>query len=310
MRSRLVLITLGGALLVAPAALALVQLDVQQALQEKLAPLGLDLADSTAEEPVQPWTRVVINATQILVDDTPLPFALQTGPRGRLEIPSSEKRGQLVTTLYEELLQRHEVGVGLAALTSGASGYGELLVVADHHTPFELLRDVMYTAGQAQFGRYGLVVDNPWTEGLALVPVHLPMIAPPPPPGAMEEEPALDLTVSITDHGHEVRGSGRLRELGDARIICRGGGACAGPGDYDWEQLSARLQAIKTRFPHEVVAHVAPEADVDLEVIVRTADALRWGPVLDPQASHALWTQWQGSRSDLFPALVITGGAL
>ncbi len=307
MRTGWWLVPTGLALLVAPVSLAVTDGRVQQTLQERLASLSVQLADSTAEEPVSPWTRITITSSQILIDDTPLPFSLQSGNRGRVRIPDSAKRGQLVTSLYQALLHRYEVGAGLAAITSGASGHGQILIAAHQDLPYSVLREVLYTAGQAQYHRFDLVVHNPWRDGLSVVPVQLPRIGPPRDPSLVDEQPPIHLSVAITDRGHEVRASGLL-DLEDGHIPCRGGGACAGPGDYDWVQLSARLHAIKLRYPAEVSAIVVPGAEVEVEVIVRTTDALHWGPWMDRQASHATWSQWCSSRSELFPSLVIAGG--
>jgi len=301
----------GGLALVGPAALAETDDPVQSTLRgfvERLAPEGLNLADSTSEHELGGFVRVAVTRQHVYVDDEQLPLTLGTDAQGRPTIPDAEKRGQLVSRLYDALLERFEARRGLDVITSGASGLGEVLLVFDRGLPFSVVREVMYTAGQAQYGRLHLAVFHPWQDRLTTVPVGLPSIGPPPRQPEVDEEPPLNLAVLITDQGHRVLGADPI--LGVASTVaCLGKGPCAGPADYDWARLADALRQVKEAHPGETEVIVVPESQVSVEVLVRTADTCRWAPALGTDAPEVEWESWCQDRTDLFSELIVAGGA-
>jgi biopolymer transport protein ExbD len=80
--------------------------------------------------------------------------------RPTFRVADSEKKGQLITELFEELLEKAEEQKQIASETGleEAKFKGQLLLQCDRELPFELIREVMYTAGQAQFGEFKFVV--------------------------------------------------------------------------------------------------------------------------------------------------------
>ena len=73
-----------------------------------------------------------------------------------------ELKGALLPSLYDYLV--NEVEHKETVLTANEVGFpfsGRLLIAAHPKAPFRLVRDVLYTAGQAQFGQFGFLVDDP-----------------------------------------------------------------------------------------------------------------------------------------------------
>ncbi|MEL6350032.1 MAG: hypothetical protein AAFV53_43425, partial [Myxococcota bacterium] len=75
-------------------------------------------------------------------------------------VPDDEKRGQSITKLYDRLLEKAEAAKALSERSSrsDAEFKGRILLQVDRTMPFNVLREVMYTAGQAQFGEFKFVV--------------------------------------------------------------------------------------------------------------------------------------------------------
>ncbi len=105
---------------------------------------------STAPENIVPSVQVLISKTAILVDQ-----------RKILEVAD----GRIVTAepanayapLSQALTSRKEV-IDAIALRGGSPFDGNLMIVADEDTPYDLISNVLYHAGKAQFTSYRLVV--------------------------------------------------------------------------------------------------------------------------------------------------------
>jgi hypothetical protein len=105
-----------------------------------------------------------VTKRQILVEGEPI-TALEQRPNesGQMVsfVPDSDKKGQLIDELYNRLLeaaeQAKEIGVTFSGIED-AQFKGQIMLQCDHSLPFSLIREVMYTAGQAQFGEFKFVV--------------------------------------------------------------------------------------------------------------------------------------------------------
>ena len=75
-------------------------------------------------------------------------------------VPEDEKKGQLITRLYDRLLEKAEDAKQLADMTGSDEHEfkGRILLQCDKTLPFAVIREVMYTAGQAQFSEFRFVV--------------------------------------------------------------------------------------------------------------------------------------------------------
>jgi biopolymer transport protein ExbD len=77
------------------------------------------------------------------------------------KVADSDKKGQLISDLYEKLLEKAETAKDQAQNLETIDGMGfkgQIMLQCDRSLPFSLIREVMYTAGQAQFGEFKFVV--------------------------------------------------------------------------------------------------------------------------------------------------------
>ncbi len=134
--------------------------DISVAASDELA-----LPTSTAEKPPGVAVNLVITKSNIVVDGleilrlTKVPDEENPGQE-ILAVPEDEKKGQLITRLYDRLLEKAEDAKQLSELTQNTEHdfKGQMLLQCDKKLPFSVLREVMYTAGQAQFSEFRFVV--------------------------------------------------------------------------------------------------------------------------------------------------------
>jgi biopolymer transport protein ExbD len=105
---------------------------------------------STAPENMMPSVQVLISKTAILVDQVKV-----------IEITGGELVAEDSKNAYAPLAQalnsRKEV-IDAIALQGGSPFDGNLMIVADEDTPYQLVSSVLYHAGKAQFTSYRLIV--------------------------------------------------------------------------------------------------------------------------------------------------------
>jgi biopolymer transport protein ExbD len=125
----------------------------------------LQLPSSSAQKAPELAVNLVVAKNQIVVDGVPV-LNLTEVPdddnpgQALIAVPEDEKRGQSITKLYDRLLEKAEAAKSLGA-QSGTQEFdfkGRILLQVDRSMPFSVLREVMYTAGQAQFGEFKFVV--------------------------------------------------------------------------------------------------------------------------------------------------------
>jgi len=73
------------------------------------------------------------------------------------QVGEQDKRGTLITPLFDALKAAADQAKA-NAVTTGGKFNGRLLLQCDRDIPFSLVREVMYTAGQAQFAEFKFVV--------------------------------------------------------------------------------------------------------------------------------------------------------
>jgi hypothetical protein len=289
---------------------------------------GLVLPESTAERLPVLRCHVLIGQQRIAVDGVHLlvldPVSDDDGVE-QMAVPDDQKRGQLIMPLYDLLLEKREYEKArqdgwrsLAVLTQRPDLVpdGELLISVDVDTPFSVVREVLYTAGQAQYGSFRLVTHNPWQDALRTIEVDLPAIGPH--PDAYEREYGLNLTIVVTAQGLDVIGvdgvlvhygvvdaSGPERPLA---LPCSSGELCVDIDDYDWVEFARVLGIIKDEYPDDPQYIVVPDGDVPYEVIVRVLDIARWSPHVPMDADTDEWEQWRVLRQPLFPWPIVAGG--
>jgi len=111
---------------------------------------------STAQTDVQAAVTITVTAGEILVDNRPI-VDLKTG--GLPADPQGGGRSAVIPSLFEALQER---AAHLKTLEErgGTPFDGRLLLVADKDAPYRLVTAVLYTAGQAHFSQYRLVVQK------------------------------------------------------------------------------------------------------------------------------------------------------
>ena len=132
----------------------------------------LELPSSTSQKAAEMAVNVIVSRKWITVDGQPIadetgqPLELETvnDPENPgetiMKIPEQYLRGQLIGLLHTVLQEKAKAGQAMGELTwRDELGFQvRVLLQADHRLPFEIVRQVMYTAGQAQFGEFRFVV--------------------------------------------------------------------------------------------------------------------------------------------------------
>lgn len=123
----------------------------------------LEIPSSTATREIEASVSLVVTARQILVDGEPTVKLEQVQSDSGMtvsEIGAEDKKGALVTDLYEKLLEKAEEAkeAGKSLDSEDTKFKGKILLQCDRRLPFSLIREVMYTAGQAQFSEFKFVV--------------------------------------------------------------------------------------------------------------------------------------------------------
>ena len=118
-----------------------------------------------------------------------------------------------------------------------------------------------------------------------------------------DEDPTQQATVTVAvgATGMKVFADGLESGENFIRVVPCKGKTCDRLTDYDLGGLTDTLSELKEDLPDKEDLILAPDEDLAFEVLIAVMDASR----LDP---HRL--QADGSPSDLFPAVVISGGAM
>jgi biopolymer transport protein ExbD len=125
----------------------------------------LVLPFSSAQKAPEMAVNLIVEKGQLVVDGVPV-MPLTSAPdednpgQELVVVPEDEVQGQLIGKLYDRLREKADAAKNLAA-QSGSSEHefkGRVLLQVDQDMPFSVLRQVMYTAGQAEFGEFKFVV--------------------------------------------------------------------------------------------------------------------------------------------------------
>lgn len=129
------------------------QFSVQQLAMTTQA--GLQLPASTARKVPQPAVNITITQTAVVIEGDPVVQVNggQVDAKWKAQGPS----GYAITPIVSAL-SKHRARLSKLAQLQGTSFEGIAVVMADKRTPYRLLTEVLYSAGQAEFGNYRLVV--------------------------------------------------------------------------------------------------------------------------------------------------------
>lgn len=210
-------------------------------------------------------------------------------------------------------LDRHATRLKkIEKMTGGKMQFaGQLQLIIDRRTPYRLVSEVLYTAGQVGFHQTQLLTlakHQPFNRRTVFrcVEAHSPRYsqegtvhAQPAPCGrvvtlsaddAGPPSPRLNLTVAVTYRGFIVAGSGSVMKAPDGSmptIKCTRPlveGRCPvgiDPGTkqqidgYDFRALERVITKIKRRYPSERCVIVAADRQIAFQTVIWTLDALR-----------------------------------
>lgn len=128
------------------------QFSVQQ-LSLDAAP-GLKLPVSTSQQTPQPAVNITITETAIVVEGD----AVVRVAGGSVDAAwKREGAGGYAITPVVNALSKHRARLTRLAGLQGGTFDGIALIMADKRTPYRLLTEVLYSAGQAEFNNYRLV---------------------------------------------------------------------------------------------------------------------------------------------------------
>jgi len=116
---------------------------------------GLVLPKSTSQQQLVDAVRVVVTQQSIIVNDA---VVAQMAPGGVIE-PGELQNQNFIPKLHDALKAQAEHHQMIHNLNQKVKEFeGLLLVVADKHTQFQSLTSVLYSSGQAGFGKYKFAV--------------------------------------------------------------------------------------------------------------------------------------------------------
>lgn len=129
------------------------QFSVQQLAVSQ--PTGLQLPASTAQRQPQPAVNITITQTAVVVEDD----AVVEVKGGTVDAKwkSQGAQGYAIDPIVSAL-SKHRTRLSRIAQLQGQTFDGIAIVMADRRTPYRLLTEVLYSAGQAEFANYRLIV--------------------------------------------------------------------------------------------------------------------------------------------------------
>jgi biopolymer transport protein ExbD len=110
----------------------------------------LQVPFSWSSQIVEESTSITVTLKHVLMDDKPV-LTLENGKVAEQDLSSG---GLLIDKLYEKLQDDVAHQKKIEQRNSKAKFKGIVTIIADRYVPFPLLAQVMYTAGQAEFGQF------------------------------------------------------------------------------------------------------------------------------------------------------------
>jgi biopolymer transport protein ExbD len=104
--------------------------------------------------PVEDSTVIGLTGKHVLMNDVPVVTLDNT------KVPEADlaHAGLLIQPLFEKLREEVELQRKIAQTNKKKEFKGIVTIISDRHTPFPLLTQAMYTAGQAEFGQFKFVL--------------------------------------------------------------------------------------------------------------------------------------------------------
>ena len=109
---------------------------------------------STAELKPSESATITVTLNNILVNDGPV-MSLEEGKVVESDLSGG---GFMIDPLFQKLTDEVEHQKKVLRFRKDKEFTGIVTIIADRHIPFDLLSKVMYTAGQAEFGKFKFMV--------------------------------------------------------------------------------------------------------------------------------------------------------
>lgn len=177
-------------------------------------------------------------------------------------LPGKDRRGQLITPLYDALLAMSEDEKALSARGCDVRGEAmrdSIALVLDERLPFETVRAILYTAGQVGFTSFYLVVDD-----ASASPSPHPTTRPGPGPA--------DVVIQ-GPWGYDVRSAHGFRSR---RLECTP--QPCGAGGWPIDSLRQVLAELHAADPEVESLTLLPDASVPYAALTATLAAVDQGP--------------------------------
>ena len=186
----------------------------------------------------------------------------------RVQIRDEHLNGFLVVPLHEALLamvkltQEISQGAGSECFRGDDRAFeARVLIIVDRQVPFEVLRHVLYTAGQVNFSEFAFLVDDPVPE------------TPFPHQGWGRNGSRLNLTIALFSTGMELATTSSVLGDGPRRIPCPSS-RCQARSDYDWLELRRLLNQIKDDFEKVEEVFVIPDGAMSFDSVAGAMDTV------------------------------------
>jgi biopolymer transport protein ExbD len=117
-------------------------------------------------EAAQEGVVIMVSKSQILVGDDPNPIVMLPSPEQLAQsgVDSKYKRSgptdMFIVPLANALSHARETDKAIRTAKGLDASSSEAVIVADAGTPYRLLIEVLFTAGQSEFGKYHLMVKS------------------------------------------------------------------------------------------------------------------------------------------------------
>ncbi len=184
---------------------------------------------------------------------------------------------------------------GPAQLGEGRESHRRLLLQCDRNVSAKLLRQLLYTARNAEFGEVQLAVLNEDRGQQSRIDIFPQAVTQLPSNPYPHEEPQLLLVVGLDSRGITVAGQGSVLtpESGDddGPTIAR-----LPNGEYDYAELTRLANIIKDQYPDDELVVLVASDEVPYEAVTQTLDAMR----ADAEQGY------DGRARTLFPYVVVS----
>ena len=110
-------------------------------------------------EPAQEGVPIMISRTHIVVDGdavVPVPSDASHGVEARYKRAGANDL--YISRLATKLQSWRDKDIKIKAATGKTDMHSEAIIIADKHTPYRLLVEVLFTLGQTEFSRFHLMV--------------------------------------------------------------------------------------------------------------------------------------------------------